>query len=142
MKYQDGEKVTYVCESDIYKFPLEKVEKSNWQPTFDVECGWANQWNPPIVTGCVDPRGCQAPPNRTSRVWGSYEDTYGSTDVGMMYWYECRKGVFEFPNGTRQGSIDLVCVNDPFGGSPYWIPPYDHDANPFPPCVILRKYAV
>ena len=71
----------------------------------------------------------------------SYED-YPEPDleVGALYWYECRRGWFEFTNGSKVQQIDLKCVNDPYGGPPYWIPPYDHDANPFPKCVLLRKY--
>lgn len=71
----------------------------------------------------------------------SYED-YPEPDleVGALYWYECRRGWFEFTNGSKVQQIDLKCVNDPYGGPPYWIPPYDHDANPFPKCVKLGKY--
>ena len=45
-------------------------------------------------------------------------------------------------DGTLVTFIELTCINDPTGGSspPYWDPPYDHDTNPFPKCVPLRKY--
>ena len=140
LKYEDGETVRYTCENTIYRFPNKDVPKDEWVDTFDVVCGWENQWDPPVVPGCVDPRGCQEPPLRTDRIWGSYEDTYGSLEVGSLYWYECRKGVFEMQDGTQKQSIDLICINDPNGGPPYFYPPYEHDTNPFPPCVILRKY--
>ena len=35
--------------------------------------------------------------------------------------------------------IDLECINDPNGYPPIWNPPYDHDINPFPPCVPAGK---
>ena len=44
--------------------------------TQDVVCGWENQWDPPELAGCVDPRGCKLPPPRNDRIWGSYEDDY------------------------------------------------------------------
>ena len=142
LKYLDGESVRYTCDNAIYRFPQEGIAKEDWLSTLDVKCGWANQWDPPNVYGCVDPRGCEAPPERTNRVWGSYEDTYGPTEVGDMYWYECREGQFEFTNGTTTQYIDLTCKNDDTGGAPYWVPPYDHDGNPFPKCVKLGKYDV
>ena len=49
-------------------------------------------------------------------------------------------GIFEFGNGTQVKNIDLTCVNDEYGGQPYWLPAFDHDATPFPKCVYLRKY--
>ena len=36
--------------------------------------------------------------------------------------------------------LEMVCVNDPSGGPPFWNPSFDHEINPFPPCVNLRKY--
>ena len=112
----------------------------------DVACGWENQWDPPEVSGCVDPRGCKLPPPRNSRIWGSYEDLHkdreNPLDVGNVYWYSCRTGGFEMYGGTIVSHIELTCINDPTGGSspPYWDPPYDHVFNPFPKCVPMRKY--
>ena len=145
MKYQDGESVTYTCLNDIYRFPQEdNTPKDQWENTLDVVCGWENQWDPPIVPGCVDPRGCELPPPRNERIWGSFEDTngLGSLDVGSSYWYECRDGVFEDTDGIQKPFIELFCVNDPYGGPPYWFPLYDHDINPFPKCVVVRKYHI
>ncbi len=148
MKFQDGEAITYTCENSIYRFPQDEsiTPKKDWSDQLTVVCGWENEWDPPYIQGCVDPRGCQPPPARTDRVWGSFEDSpFGFLDVGTVYWYECRRGVFELTNGTQLQYIDLTCINDPYGGPPYWepsgkIPPIDGDANPFPNCVLLRKY--
>ena len=67
-------------------------------------CGWENQWDPPELAGCVDPRGCKLPPPRNNRIWGSYEDDYkkreNPLDVGNVYWYQCRQGGFEMKDGT------------------------------------------
>ena len=38
--------------------------------------------------------------------------------------------------------VEMMCINDPDGGSPIWSPPYDAVINPFPPCVVLRKYCL
>ena len=37
--------------------------------------------------------------------------------------------------------ITMECKNDPTGGVPYWDPTYDHLIQPFPECVLLRKYS-
>ena len=140
LKYQDGESVTYVCDRSIYRFPQnDGTPKKDWKDTLEVVCGWENQWNPSEVFGCIDPRGCKPPPPRNNIIYGSYEDTYGSLEVGSVYWYICRDGVFELLNGTLQTHIDLTCLNDPTGGPPYWYPFYDHATNPFPNCVVLCK---
>ena len=91
-KYEDGEVVRYECHNAVYRFAQDGVPKKDWISTLEVKCGWANHWEPPNVYGCVDPRGCEPPPPRTERIWGSYEDTFGSTEVGNTYWYECRDG--------------------------------------------------
>ena len=71
------------------------------------------------VPQCVDPRGCKEPPLRNDRIWGSYEDSKTkSLEVGTVYWYECRYGVFDFNNGTKDipstllPYMELTCVND------------------------------
>ena len=77
----------------VYVFPVEGVPKEEWVGTLDVKCGWAQEWDPPVIPSCIDPRGCQDPPVRTDRVWGSWEDAEEPIkDVGTVYWYECRKG--------------------------------------------------
>ena len=131
--------------------------KDDWQGYTSVECGWGKKWQrvaptnhkkpekwPHLTTvpECVDPRGCQEPPYRNDRIWGSYEDNPARTlEVGTIYWYECRRGVFDFQNGTLLSYIELRCINDEVGGgAPYWNPPYDHEFVPFPRCKILRKY--
>ena len=61
--------------------------------------------------------------------------------VGTIYWYECRKGFFDFNNGTLKPYMELRCVNDETGrgGAPYWSPPYDGINVPFPKCTVLCK---
>ncbi len=77
----------------VYVFPVEGKDKSEWVGSMEVKCGWAKEWDPPKVPSCVDPRGCKPPPERNDRVWGSFEDLEEpTTDVGDVYWYECRKG--------------------------------------------------
>ena len=44
-------------------------------------------------------------------------------------------------NNTKK-YITMECKNDPSGGVPYWFPSYDHQIQPFPECVILRKYFI
>ena len=97
---------------------------------------------PDTLPECIDPRGCKEPPFRNDRIWGSYEDSkLKSLEVGTVYWYECRKGMFDFRNGTIVPYLELKCVNDETGlGAPYWFPPYEHDVVDFPRCKILRKY--
>ena len=108
-----------------------------------VKCGWAKQWDPPNVPGCVDPRGCAPPPPRNDEIWGSYEESATKNlDVGSTYWYSCRSGLFVFGNGSATSFIDLKCINADDGGSPYWSPPYDNDINPFPMCQIQCKYTI
>ena len=142
-KYLDGETVRYTCENSVYRFAKnDGTPKKDWKDTLDAVCGWENTWDPPEIAGCVDPRGCKVPPARNDRIWGSYEDTYGSLEVGNTYWYSCRDGAMEMKDGSLVTHIDLTCINDPTGGSspPYWDPPYDHDTNPFPNCVKMCKY--
>ena len=104
----------------------------------EVKCGWAKQWDPPTLMGCIDPRGCQPPPSKTNDIYGSYEvsDTK-PLDVGTTYWYACRAGLFRFGPDNYAAYLELSCINDPNGGPPFWDPPYDHDINPFPPFEIL-----
>lgn len=91
--------------SSVYRFPNYSVPKTNWQTSLQVKCGWAKTWDPPSVLGCVDPRGCQPPPARTSEVWGSYDDDEAkSLEVGVKYWYSCRAGMFQVINNiTKEG---------------------------------------
>ena len=67
---------------------------------------------------------------------------YHFFQVGTIYWYECRKGFFDFNNGTLKSYMELMCVNDEtgLGGAPYWSPPYDGINVPFPKCTVLCKY--
>ena len=44
-------------------------------------------------------------------------------------------------NNTAR-TIDLVCKNGANDAPPFWDPPYDHEINPFPECVFLRKYTL
>ena len=67
LKFEDGENVRYTCANSIYRFADPDLPKEEWKDYVDVVCGWDNQWDPPIVPGCVDPRGCQAPPPRNER---------------------------------------------------------------------------
>ena len=121
----------------VFPEPPEEVggrPKKDWDRTAFAECGWNNQWQrmaPPshkkpelwpyltTVPQCVDPRGCKEPPLRNDRIWGSYEDSKTkSLEVGTVYWYECRYGVFDFNNGTKDipstllPYMELTCVND------------------------------
>ena len=130
----------YAVFSSVYRFPNYSLPKSEWSSTLQVKCGWAKQWDPSSVSGCVDPRGCTNPPPRSDTIWGSFEDDpVQNVDVGSSYWYSCRSGVFEMPDGTTAAFIYLTCVNSDSGGAPYWNPPYDYDVNPFPPCKTLGK---
>jgi len=106
-----------------------------------MKCGWAKQWDPPTLLGCIDPRGCEPPPSKTDDIYGSYEvsDTK-PLDVGTTYWYSCRAGLFRLGPENYSAYLELSCINDPNGGPPFWDPPYDHNIIPFPPCEILRKY--
>lgn len=147
MKYKDKEVITYMCENPEFVFPEPPEEeggrpKSKWEQFAYIECGWENQFvRPPpashkkpedwpwphTLPECVDPRGCKNPPPRNDRIWGSFEDSKKkSLDVGTVYWYECRKGMFEMPDGSLQSYLELKCVNDEtgLGGAPYWDPPY------------------
>ena len=47
----------------------------------------------------------------------------------------------EFNENNTYKYITMECKNDPTGGVPYWDPTYDHLIQPFPECVILRKYS-
>jgi hypothetical protein len=49
---------------------------------------------------------------------------------------------FQFGPDNYSSYLEMTCINDPDGGSPVWNPPYDAVINPFPPCVILRKYYI
>ncbi len=119
----------------VYRFANPALPKSAWSSTLQAKCGWGPSWEPALVTGCVDPRGCPPPPPRNSIYWGSYEDSpTKSLDVGTTYWYSCRAGLFAMPNGNLVSYIDLTCVNADGGGAPFWNPPYDYDVNPFPEC--------
>ncbi len=63
---------------------------------------------------CVDPRGCLTPPLRTATIWGSFEDsaTQG-LDVGSLYWYSCRSGLFELGENNYSSYIDMVKIYPP-----------------------------
>ena len=101
----------------VYRFPDDLVPKSSWSSTFQVNCGWGKTWNPPLVTGCVDPRGCIAPPSKTAEIWGSFEDSPTKLlDVGVSYWYSCRAGLFSMGGNNYSSFIDMKCVNDESGG--------------------------
>ena len=76
----------------VYRFSNPAVLKLEWEDTLNVKCGWGKEWEPAIADGCVDPRGCQPPPPRTSTIWGSFEDSDAKVlDVGTSYWYSCHK---------------------------------------------------
>ena len=73
-------------------FRRKDIPKADRSPEMEVKCGWGKQWDPPEVPKCVDPRDCPKPPARNDRIWGSYEDDGPSTEIGSVYWYECREG--------------------------------------------------
>ncbi len=125
----------------VYRFPNFSLLKSEWCSKVEMKCGWAKQWDPPTLLGCIDPRGCEPPPSKTDDIYGSYEvsDTK-PLDVGTTYWYSCRAGLFRLGPENYSAYLELSCINDPNGGPPFWDPPYDHNIIPFPPCEILRKY--
>ena len=124
----------------VYRFSNPAVPKLEWEDTLNVKCGWGKEWEPAIADGCVDPRGCQPPPPRTSIIWGSFEDSDTKVlDVGTSYWYSCRLGLFMLAENNFTSYLDLECINDPEGGPPFWSPPFDNDINPFPTCVTLGK---
>ena len=99
--------------SSVYRFPNYSLPKTEWKTNLQVRCGWAKTWDPASVLGCVDPRGCQPPPPRTSEVWGSYDDDeIKSLEVGIKYWYSCRAGMFQvtrFESDHRFSPWDLDC---------------------------------
>ena len=68
------------------------MPKSEWSQTLQVVCGWNKAWDPPVVQGCIDPRGCQPPPARNMEVWGNFDDSNKNLDVGVTYWYSCKAG--------------------------------------------------
>ena len=73
-------------------FPVEGTPRDEWRNTLSVQCGWNQTWDPPTVPRCRDARGCQPPPARNERIWGSFEDSADkSLDLGAMYWYNCRE---------------------------------------------------
>jgi len=123
-----------------YKFPNASMSKANWTNLMKVTCGWGQVWNPPVVPGCVDTRGCPRPLPSTMEVYSSFAtDPLKILDVGMKYWYSCRVGKFILPNATLVSVIELTCINDPNGGTPIWDPPYDAVVNPLPFCYVARK---
>ena len=108
-----------------------------------MRCGWGKVWDPPTVTGCIDPRGCPVPPTSTSTIYSSYDtDSTKLLDVGTKYWYSCNAGEFQIGTNNFSSNVHLTCINDPSGGPPYWDPPYDGVITPFPTCVLMRKYFV
>ena len=52
-----------------------------------------------------------------------------------------KTGVGKPSESNTNRTIDLVCTNGANDAPPFWNPPYDHDINPFPECVYLRKYS-
>ncbi len=63
----------------VYKFIGPTLDKTEWPITIDVKCGWNKEWDPPVANGCVDPRGCQPPPARTSEIWYQPKTTLNDT---------------------------------------------------------------
>ena len=155
--------IDFYSHNPEFVFPEPKEEdggrpKEKWEMFAELECGWGKEFIRSVprshktpekwprlnkMPACVDPRGCKDPPYRNDRIWGSWEDSKDKLrDVGTIYWYECRKGWFDFENGTLIPYMELKCVNDETGGggAPYWDPPYEHDTVDFPKCTLLRKY--
>ena len=127
-----------------------------WEGTAVVECGWGKQYQwalpmdhhqpdkwpyPQTLPECKDPRGCPVPPLTTDLIWGSYNTSKTkSLEVGAMYYYVCKDGMFLLPNGTFIPHLELTCINEQSGyGAPNWSPPYDHENVPFPPCQVMCK---
>ncbi len=51
------------------------------------------------------------------------------------------QGFFNFGGVNNYSSfLDMRCVNDENGGPPFWVPNFDHEINPFPPCENMREY--
>ena len=90
--------------------PIRK-QKSKWKDTLDVRCGKGKRWDPPEVTGCVDPRGCSFPPLSTFQIYAEYdgggtsvkndrrrefnlkeEGKIEEIEVGTTFWYICQDG--------------------------------------------------
>ena len=93
----------------VYKFPNFSLPKSEWRQTLDVSCGYGKQWDPPTILGCIDPRGCQPPPPRNNILYGSYEESVTKPlDVGSVYWYSCRAGLFHVGTGNFSAFIEVT----------------------------------
>ena len=143
-------------------FPDLSKPQSEWKNEFEVTCEWENKWSHSLVPRCIDPRGCDLPPERTPEIYASYHhnsevDEY--LPVGTLVWYQCEDGNNKFRNFLkekiitfifctakvfdlyRNGSngvkyIDMVCKNHPDGYSrANWDPYYHHNLNSFPPCI-------
>ena len=78
-----------------YVFPDLSKPQSEWKNEFEVTCEWENKWSHSIVPHCIDPRGCDLPPQSTKQIYASYHhdseiDEY--LPVGTLVWYQCKDG--------------------------------------------------
>ena len=78
-----------------YVFPNPLKPQKDWENDFEVTCEWENKWSHKIVPQCIDPRGCELPPERTSTIYSSFRhdsDMQDNIPVGTLVWYKCDKG--------------------------------------------------
>ena len=93
---------TYVS---AYVFPNPSKPQKDWENDFEVTCEWENKWSHNIVPQCIDPRGCDLPPERTPEIYASYHhnsevDEY--LPVGTLVWYQCEDGNNKFCKFLRK----------------------------------------
>ena len=81
----------FFCVDDGFVDPSKKPK--DWARKMWVSCGKAKAWDPPTIPVCMDKRGCQTPPLRNDKIWGSFEDSpTQNLELGSTYWYACREG--------------------------------------------------
>ena len=75
--------------------------------------------------------------------WLRYQRWRESADINelVLILGVFKTGVGKPNENNTNRTIDLVCTNGANDAPPFWNPPYDHDINPFPECVFLRKYS-
>ena len=105
LKYKDGEQILYRCKSPAYVFPDPSKPQSEWANELEVTCEWENKWSHSLVPRCIDPRGCDLPPERTPEIYASYHhnsevDEY--LPVGTLVWYQCEDGNNKFCKFLRK----------------------------------------